>query len=96
MLPPPTVIKLPDIVPEMTAADVLNAAIELDESKTTLTFSYCGNRATFKVGCFEILVNNRMFSLFWAPYWDQGHIMVPLQELAKALNVESVSFCSCN
>jgi CubicO group peptidase (beta-lactamase class C family) len=92
VLPSSAGIEGPDFVPEMTAADVLKAAIELDEGKTTLTFRYGGNSVTFKVGYAEMLVNDRMVALPKAPYGNHGHIMVPLATLGQALKL-AMAFC---
>ena len=93
VLPMPAVIEGPDFVPEMTAADVLKAAIELDESRTTLVLRYGGNSVTLKVGNPSMLVNNRLVVLPTAPYWAYGHIMVPLKKLGRELGIAVVFFC---
>lgn len=72
-------------IPEISAADALKAAIELDPTGNMLTYTKGNKVVVLKIGKAGLTVNGKGTTLSQAPYKKDGHIMVPLVELRDAL-----------
>lgn len=80
-------------IPEIAAADVLKASIELDETGNRLTYTRGNKSIIFTVNKAEVAVNGKSMTLLQAPYKKDGHVMIPLVELRDALgDKSSISF----
>ncbi|WP_425059504.1 D-aminopeptidase [Sporomusa carbonis] len=74
-------------LPAISAADALKTGIA--QSGDTLTFTYKQTKASLTVGQTAITVNGKAITLPQAPYKYNGQILIPVRELAAALNINT-------
>lgn len=75
------------LLPAISAADALSARLE--RVGDTLTFTAGPNKATVTAGQAVMTVNGQTRPLPQAPTKQNGHLLVPVRELADALKVDT-------
>ena len=74
-------------VPEISTADILS--LEISQIADKITFTCDEKELVLNAGSKDISVNNKKVTLIEAPYKDNNHIMVPLAEIAKYLDIRT-------
>ncbi|SDE91907.1 serine hydrolase [Sporomusa acidovorans] len=72
-------------LPAIAAADALSAGIEQTADKASFTVGR--NKATLTADQAVLTCNGEKIVLSQAPYLDKGQLLVPVRELATALNI---------
>ncbi|WP_371375949.1 serine hydrolase [Sporomusa aerivorans] len=74
-------------LPAISVADAL--AVGIEQAKDEFTFTSGQKKAILKIGRPTIIADGRTIVLPQAPYMNNGHAMIPIRELAAALNLNA-------